>query len=106
MAATAALQPPSNGSRLTFTTTPRYPVEGRPDKRYLHALSNGDELHKVETPPVNADTWPRYLNSPMAWTAQDIKNPGTYTYYLSDEELHEIDNGLKHYQGKILPRFL
>ena len=40
----------------------------------------------------------------MAWTAQDFKDPSTYTHYLSQDEVLEVDNALKHFKGMMCRR--
>ena len=80
MAAAAALHPPSDGFKATFRPTPRFSQEERQDKRHLHVLLEEAERLKCEPPLVDVDTWPRYLNSPLAWTGQDFEDPCTYTY--------------------------
>ncbi|KAK3311860.1 hypothetical protein B0H66DRAFT_629668 [Apodospora peruviana] len=47
---------------------------------------------------VDVGSWPTCLSSPMAWTGQELRNPSAYTYYLSQNDMLEIDNGLKHFQ--------
>lgn len=101
MAATAAFQPYSNAfeARLTPTNTPQ-----KASHNPFEALVQEAERLKRQPPLPDVHSWPAHLDSPMAWTGQDLKEPSSYTYYLSQDELLEIDNALKHFQGEVSPQ--
>lgn len=99
MAAVAAFQPYPNAfeARLTPAFTHQEVSQGP-----FEAPAKESEHPKREPLLVDVHAWPAHFDSPMAWTGQDFKNPSSYTYHLSQDELLEIDNALKHFQGEIL----
>jgi hypothetical protein len=46
--------------------------------------------------------FPQKLASPLVWEGKDIETRSDWIYKLSDEQLDEIDAGLKSFKGKSL----
>lgn len=101
MAAVAALKPYAGGFNVPMAPAPTDgPKEiNQSAQSGQSGLLEGPGPLKREPTAVDVDAWPQQLASPMAWTGQDFKDPSTYTYHLSHDEVLEIDNALKHFQG-------
>lgn len=101
MAAAVTLKPYVNGFEPTFAvpTTPTDVAE-KATQVPGQSLVEDAERMKREPPFVDVDAWPQHFESPMAWSGQDLGDSSTYTYYLSPDEVLEIDNGLKNFQSQ------
>lgn len=100
MAAAVTLKPYVNGFEPSFTLpSSTTDVAKRVNRDPSQSLVEEAERLKRKPPIVNVDAWPQHFDSPMAWTGQDFRDSSTYTYYLSPDEVLEIDSGLEHFQG-------
>lgn len=66
-----------------------------PDK-YLARVQRRLATEKLER--TLPDGFPAKLNSDLVWDTQKVDSSYNWTYELSEAELADIENGLKHFQ--------
>jgi hypothetical protein len=45
--------------------------------------------------------FPSALDSPLAWTGQQLARQSDYIHHLSETEIEEIEAALKHFKGEL-----
>lgn len=62
---------------------------------------------KLPDPPAEMSSlpngFPSVLDSPLAWTGQQLARQSDYIHHLSETEIDEIEAALKHFKGEPLP---
>lgn len=75
-----------------------HPNEEKWKARTARRLAEDPALVKTPLPAG----FPQKLDSPLVWEGKDWKDPETWEYTLSDEQLQEIDDAVKHFNGMYL----
>lgn len=86
---------------VTVTTTqPVQPdIQYHPDYEKYQALTRRrKETESLQTSLPKG--FPEKLTSPLVWDGKDIEKNSDWVYKLSDEQLDEIDAGLKSFKGR------
>ena len=91
---------------MSVTTTITRPVQ--PDIQYHPDFEKyqARTRHRKETESLQTSLpagFPQKLTSPLVWEGKDIEQRSDWIYQLSDEQLDEIDTGLKSFKGNNLP---
>lgn len=59
---------------------------------------------KLPDPPVEMSSlpngFPSVLDSPLAWTGQQLAHQSDYIHHLSEGEIQEIEAALQHFKGE------
>jgi hypothetical protein len=59
---------------------------------------------KLPDPPAEMSSlpngFPSVLDSPLAWTGQQLARQSDYIHHLSQNEIEEIEAALKHFKGE------
>ncbi|KJA17754.1 hypothetical protein HYPSUDRAFT_191935 [Hypholoma sublateritium FD-334 SS-4] len=72
-----------------------HPNEEKWKARTARRLAEDPALVKTPLPAG----FPQKLESPLVWEGKDWTDPETWEYTLSDEQLQEIDDAVKHFNG-------
>lgn len=88
---------------MSVTATITQPVQ--PDIQYHPDFEKyqARTRHRKETESLQTSLpagFPQKLTSPLVWEGKDIEQRSDWIYKLSDEQLDEIDAGLKSFKGK------
>lgn len=80
---------------------PKQPdIEYHPDlakyqARTARRLAENPDLPKMSLPPG----FPAKVEGPIVWEGKDWTSEDQWVYKLSDEELQEIDDAMKHFES-------
>lgn len=88
---------------MSVTATITQPVQ--PDIQYHPDFEKyqARTRHRKETESLQTSLppgFPQKLTSPLVWEGKDVEQRSDWIYKLTDEQLDEIDAGLKSFKGK------
>jgi hypothetical protein len=87
------------GVPLPQQTAPAPDISYTPNlSRYLSRVSERTRSRNLEKEVPSG--WPKYLDSPLAWTGADFPKQETYIHQLSSEEKAEIYKALEYFKGR------
>ncbi|KAF8177446.1 hypothetical protein BJ912DRAFT_1024215 [Pholiota molesta] len=89
---------PADSTRDASTEKPDiayHPDEAKWRARTARRLAENPDLAKTPLP----EGFPQKLNSPLVWEGKDWTDPSQWEYELSAEQLKEIDDAVKHFNG-------
>ena len=73
-----------------------HPDEAKWRARTARRLAEDPSLPSTSLP----DEFPSQVSGPIVWGGSDWKGEDQWVYNLSEEELQEIDSGMRHFKGK------
>ncbi|KAF4990546.1 hypothetical protein FGRMN_8407 [Fusarium graminum] len=90
---------------MSFTTTLiAAPPPGQPDIAYApnhekYRERTAKRLKEGNLPTSVPDGFPKQLNGDLVWDGESVSASYDWTYKLSPEQLDEVDQALRHFQG-------
>lgn len=77
-----------------------HPDEAKWKARTARRLAEDPSLPSTALP----EGFPKVLDSPLVWEGKDWTDESQWTYVLNDDQLQEIDSGLKHFHSLAVPQ--